>query len=233
MALWQILGWIIAALLGLPAAIYYSLRLKSRWDENKEKQHNAVVQAKESLMDIISEAKNYKFEGWRLTNLVNDFSTPKKLRAKLSELARLAEESGRWRYEAGQIINKEAELASREFEDLDKLFVRIFHSNLASVFRGVERTPSEGIYIAIYNGNLSFELARDSVLKDRWESKVKFKDEASGEEKELRFRDVVEGKEFHNFIERLQKLQDRESIKMLREVQARFVYRAEGVMREV
>lgn len=221
---------IVAALVTAFVEIY--IRFLPQWRGRRQEEQDAKVEVNRALMDLISEVKNYKFESLRLKNRVNDPSTPKRLRAQLSELARLAEECGRWRYEAWQIINKEAELASREFEELDKSFVRIFHSDLASVFRGVERTPSEGIYIAIYNRNLSFELARDSVLKDRWESKVKFKDGASGEEKELRFRDVVEGKEFHNFIERLQQLQDRESIKMLRDLVARFLKTAEDLLKE-
>jgi len=96
----------------------------------------------------------------------------------------------------------------------------------------MEGSSSEGIYKAIYEGNLTFELARDSIMKDRWDEKVKITDTTSGGT-ELKLKDVVEGKDFHKLVEELKGLQDRESIKMLRDAQRRFLERAEAILKEV
>ncbi|GAG22882.1 unnamed protein product, partial [marine sediment metagenome] len=167
------------------------------------------------------------FEG-----LIANVYTLEKTRRKLRELQSLAQEYENWRYEAWRIISTKAEVASKSFEDLDASFRRFFRGGIDEVFGGMEGSSSEGIYKAIYEGKLTFELARDSIMKDRWDEKVKITDTTSGGT-ELKLKDVVECKDFHKLVEELKGLQDREFIKMLRDAQRRFLERAEAILKEV
>lgn len=201
--------------------------------KRKKETEEAKVAARTALEDGIKAAKSYKFDRWMFKNLIENRAAPKKLRKQLIELSSLAAECAKWRYEAWQTINTEAKLAARDFKGLSESFLQVFGSVLEYVFEGTERTFSEHIYITIYRGGLTFGQVKDSVLEDMWDSTVALKDKKSGEEKLVKFRDVLEDKEFHEFVSRLQKLQDRESIKMLRDFQARFLNKAESVMKEL
>lgn len=221
---WQLVI-VIAAAIGAISEIY--IRVLPEWRRRRREKQHAKATVKTVVADAINKAKDFKFDHWKLENCVNP-STPKKLRALLRELANLADECDTWRSEAWKIIDTEAELASAKFKQLDEVFRDNLPSNLASTFSG-----AESIHIAIYSGSLNFEKAEEYVLKGRWDHKVKFVDKASGQEKEWLLREVLEGEEFHKFVNMLIKLQDRESIIMLREAQARFIERAEAILKEV
>lgn len=231
---WYILGWIIAAVLALPTAIYYSLRLKSRWGENKEKRRNAIAEAREALVSAIDSAKAYKFAGvfWATLHRRRiDPFTPKKLREDLSQLFTISKECNKWENESWKAVRDRIAAERKDFESLYD-FLEVLLGNLDKIFEGRENTLGEGIYKAIYAGNLTFDLARDLILKGRWDKSVTLPghEDAGGK---LKLKDVIEGTDFHKFIEGLKELQDRESIKMLRVLQATFIDRAKAILEEV
>ncbi|MBL7062295.1 MAG: hypothetical protein ISS54_06120 [Dehalococcoidia bacterium] len=219
------IGWFVAGLLGLPTAIYYSLHLKSRCEESKDKQQHAKAEVKRALTDIINriqEYKNLELQN-KLREWVSNAFIPKRWRKELAELANLAEAYYMWYWELYQVIRCEFQLAAANERFKDKHideWLRTF--GLWEVTEGRERSPGEAIYRAIYKRKLTFELARDAMLKDRWDS------EAEG----LKLKDFVEGDGFHKLVDRLQRLQEREVIKMLQDIQARLLKSAQVLAKE-
>lgn len=224
------IGWVIAALLGLPAAVYYSLRLTSKWGENREKRRNAEAEVRKALADAINNANDYNsVDKGQFQQLIDDARISRKLRRNLYELKSLAEQYQIWRDESWETVYNKVTVERMIFKDVDESLKQVSES-----FSGVfdrERTPD--IYKAIYQGSLTPEVVKELLLRYRRDSKVRLTDGASGEQKELRFRDVVEGEQFHSFINMLMQLQDREFINMLRDLQRRFLDKAEAIMREI
>jgi len=226
------IGWVIAGLLGLPAAIYYSLRLKSRWKESKDKQQHAKGEVEKALGDIISQIQEYENlkRQSKLREWTNNTLVPKRRRKELNELANLAEEYHKWRWESYQVIRGEFQLAaaSQRFEDkhLDE-WLRIF--GLYEVTEGREREPGETIYKAIYSANLTFELAKDAMLENRRDLLLRVPKETSGEEIEIKLRDIVESDAFYRLTKGLQELQERETIKTVREIRAELLRKAKFI----
>ena len=75
-------------------------------------------------------------------------------------------------------------------------------------------------------------MAKESVLKGHWDEKVTIRDQ-HGEMKELMFKDIIDIREFHKFIENLINLQYRTSIRTLRDAQARLLEKAQLILKEV
>lgn len=221
------IGWFTAGLLGIPAAIYYSLRLKSRWEGNRERRRSAKAEVKEVLSKAIDDANQYEYVDLPLQERLRDTSLPKTLREGLGELVRAGQEYERWRSESCQIVRSEfMVLMTGDFKHLMESLKLFFSFYSIFVRRG-------GIFRAMCAENLTFEVARQLVLEDRRDWSAKAGQEAPEEERELRLRDVVDGKEFHELIGKLKELESRESIKLLRDVQARFVEQAQAIMREI
>lgn len=221
---------IIEGLLGLPAAIYYSIRLKSRREEGKHKRRDANIKVRSVVTDAISMVKDYaSIDEGQFQKLIDNVPISKKLRRELYKLKRIAEQYKIWRGEAWEIVHDKVVIEQLFFKEVDESLKQV-SEGISGVFNK-EHTPD--IYKAIYQGNLTPELAKESLLKYRRDSTVKFKDSATGEERERPFRDVVEGEQFNSFVNSLIQLHNRESIKMLREMHARFIDRTEAILNEV
>ena len=231
---WQLFLTIVGILaLLITGFVEVYIRYLPERRKRKKESEDAKVAARSALEEGINSAKSYKFDRWMFKNLIENPATTKKVRKHLTELSSLATECAKWRYEAWQIVNTEARLAARGFEELNESFYQFFGSSLGHVFEGMEGTPSEDIYVTLYRGGLTFGQVRDLVLQDMWDRTIMVKDKRSGAEKSVKFRDVVEGKEFHQFVESLQKLEDRESIRSLRDMQARFLSTAQNLLKEL
>jgi len=138
----------------------------------------------------------------------------------------------RWRYECYQVINSEVRAQSKHLDPLNGAFREFIGSSLEGAFEGTQGSVSENIYKAVYKNELTYDVAKESVLKGHWDAKVTIRDEQSGE-KELMFKDMIDGKEFHRFIENLIKLQTRDSIRTLRDARERLLNKTKSILREV
>ena len=130
---------------------------------------------------------------------------------------KLALEYYRCRHECFQVINSEVTAQGKQFSTLDDVLSLVFGSDLGGVFGGTEGTASYGMYKAIYKGELTFDMAKESILKGNWDREV------VTQGKNVMFKDTIDGADFHKFIESLKKLQNRTSIRTLRNAQAIFL----------
>lgn len=210
---------------------FYARFLPAKRKRGEEKQ-NAKAALKKTLGDITNKVQEYENlePQSRLREWVTNAFVPKRWRPKLAELADLAEEYHEWRWESWRTTKVEIQLALKE-PNLDETLNSFGLSGMLS--EGRERTPGEAIHKAIYQGNLTFELAKEAMLKDRRDSVIKVQDKDSGGEKELRLKEVIEGEAFHNLIDKLQKLQKRELIKMFKNTQLRLLNKTQTIIEAI
>ena len=60
---------------------------------------------------------------------------------------------------------------SKQFSTLNDIISLVFHNNFEGVFSDTEGGASYDIYKAIYDGELPFDMIKESILKDRWGGK--------------------------------------------------------------
>jgi hypothetical protein len=223
---WQIVSAVAAVFIAISQYYVWVLPIQRR-KKQESKDTKAVV--KKALKDVINRIQEYEYLERRskLREWVNNAFIPKKWRKELAELANLAEEYDKWRWESYQVIRAEFQLvaASQRFEDkhLDE-WLRIF--GLWEVTEGRERGPGETIYKAIYSANLTFGLAKEAMLENRRDLLRKAQKETSGEEIEIKLRDIVESDAFYRLTKELRGLQERETIKTVREIRAELLRKA-------
>lgn len=210
---------------------FYARFLPAKRKRGEEKQ-NAKAVLKKALGDITSKVEEYEYleRESGLREWVTNAFVPKRWQSKLVELAELAEEYNEWRWESWRTTKVEIQLALKELS-LDEMLNSFGLSGMLS--EGRKQTPGEAIHKAIYQGNLTFELAKEAMLKDRWDSVTKAQDKDSGGEKELRLKEVIEGEAFHNLIDELQKLQKRELIKMFKNTQLRLLNKTQTIIEAI
>ena len=226
---WQIVTS-LAVVVG--AAFEFSARFLPAKRKRREEKQNAKATLKKALGDITNKVQAYEYleRQSRLREWVTSAFVPKRWRPKLAELADLTEEYNEWRWESWCTTKVEIQLALKNLS-LDEMLNSFGLSGMLS--EGRERTPGEVIHKVIYQGNLTFELAKEATLKDRWDSVVKVQDKDSGEGKELKLKEAVEGKAFHDLVDELQRLQKREVIKSLRDTQLRLLNKAQIIMKAI
>ena len=153
----------------------------------------------------------------------------KKLYKQLNELVKLGIKYNGWNHEAWQIVNTEISrmAESSQYKYLNESLGPLVGGGLLEAFSGYEGHPSDPIYKAVYARNLTFELARDAFSKRRWDQS------ATVGGKKITLTDVVDGAQFHRFIEELQQLQNRKSLQMLREVRKTFLENAKPLLKEI
>ena len=248
MVWWQILGWIIAALLGLPAAIYYTLRLKSRWDENKEKQHNAVVQAKESLSHLLK----YYVEEWEdvdsihIQERIKDANTPRLLRKRLQELERRIAKYHKWWADSNYIIES---LVKAEVEKREKL--KNLWDYVAKAYEGMpplEHAMKEAVRYMIYEGNLEGEKVKELLLKNRRDYSVHFpltgtqvwadqppeevsKLEGVVKEPQIKLKDILDSNDFYRLVEHLKDLEHRPAVLKTTTIRESLMFKANDTLK--
>lgn len=228
---WQIfLLTAIVVIVGVVGEVYVRLApQRERRNEERRKLQKAVKNALER--GIIVQAKAYR--SVRLSELEeagdNSYIQPN-LRAKLVHIVDLAREYDDWRLESWRIVNSEVKRLAQtsEFKKLNDSLMVLLGGDVYGIFSGHEGHFSEPVYQAVYQGNLTFELARDAVLERRWDLSKKVDDEI------IRLRDVVESGQFHKCIEELKVVQDwRQSLKMLRNVRDGLLEKAQLILKEV
>lgn len=226
--------YIVLAMAAVTTALLeFYVRFLPVWRENRKRKLEDKEEIRSFLDMAIFCVESYgSFSASDLDKLVHDAHIPKRLRKELGELVDFALERNRWRYECHQIINSEARAQTKHLDTLNRAFKDVIGSTLEGAFQGTEGSASDNIYKAIYKNSLTFEMAKESVLKDHWDAKVTIRDKL-GEERELMFKDIIDGGEFHKFIENLIKLQNRTSIRTLRDAQARFLKKAQSILQEV
>ena len=221
--------WIIGALIGVfTIGIQFYIWVWPRLQRNAAEKKEAKLKMKGGLEIAIKEAKEYRGFGLgEFGGIIADSRIPQKLRREVRELIGFATECRDWRYESWQVVNTQVKLLARsdEFKKLDKEF-KLFDKTLQEEFYGYDGTPSERIYQAIYDGNLTFELARNAILHNRWGEEKKVNDGV------MKFKDVIESGQFHKFIEELKQLQERRSLKMLRSARERLTENAQLILKE-
>ena len=204
------------------------MRLGPAVRKQREEARTAKATMGKLIQDIIDNATEFKLlRLGELEKITRNTLISKNLRRKLTEIIDVAKEYEKWRHESWQIVNTEVRRVAlgREFKKLDES-LRIFGEGLVGIFSGQEYSIGEAVYQAVYDGNLTFELARDSILKHRWEQSAPVGEET------ITLKDIVEGAPFHKFIEELQQLHNRESLKMLREVRKTLLENAKPILKE-
>lgn len=235
--------YVVIAIAGVVGALMeFYVRFLPALRANRVKRSKANEIIREEMTQLVDDAESYRLTTlYRLTtgarpkpgirDLIGDAPVSKKILAQLSELERQSALYNRWLHESRQVVR--AEIGQCR---LHPTLFRAFEAALGSLpefaLGPTEGYRDEGIHEAIFKRKLTFEKAKEVVLKGRWETHVKIK-LGSGEERELSFRDVIEGEDFHRFVEELQRLQERESIKTLRDVQLRLLEKARSVLKEV
>jgi hypothetical protein len=228
---WQIiLMAAVVAIAGVMGEVY--LRLAPLREKRNIESNKAITTIRNTLQNntLIVEFKLLSLG--EIEEIANNIYLPKKLRRDLREIIGLATEYSKWRYECYEVINAEVRAQSKQYPILDEAFMAVFHSDFESTMNGIDGSRSEEIYKAIYKGILTFEIMKESVLKGRWESKIKIRYK-SIEEQEMMFKDILESEYFHRVFKELVKLQDREPIKLLRNIQARLLQKVQLLLEEV
>lgn len=220
--------WVIGSLigfftLGIQFYIWVWPRLQKNAKEKKEAK--LKIQAQIEILEVFVEFYDWGGTG-SLEKAYKDAPISKQFTKELDELIKLALEYYRWRSECFEVINAEVRAQSKQFSTLNDVFSLVFHSSLEGMFAGTEGSASYDIYKAIYKGKLTFDMAKESILKGNWDRKV------VTQGKNVMFKDIVDGGDFHKFVESLRKLQNRTSIKTLRNSQAAFLQKAQSLLKE-
>ncbi len=221
--------YIVLSVAAVATALFeFYVRFLPTWKENREKKRQARVEIQAQLGIFEAFVEFYDWGGiGSLEKAYKDTPISKRLVKELDELIKLALEYYRWRYECFEIINAEVRAQSKQFSTLNDVIRLVSSSDLEEVFGGTEGSASYGIYKAIYKGELTFDMAKESILKGNWDREVVIQG------KNVMFRDIIDGGDFHKFIESLRKLQNRTSIKTLRNAQAALLQRVQSLLKEV
>jgi len=221
--------YIILAVAAVATVLFeFYVRFLPAWKENREKKRQARLEIKSQLEIFTVYVELYDWGGMgSLEKAYKDAPISKRLIKELDELMKLALEYYRWRYECFEVINAEVRAYGKQFSTLDDVLSLVFRSNLEGIFGGTEGSANYSIYKAIYKGELTFDMAKESILKGHWDREI------VTQGKNVMFKDIIDGGDFHKFIESLRKLQNRESIKTLRNSQAAFLRKAQSVLKEV
>ena len=221
--------YIVLAVAAVATALFeFYVRFLPAWRENGERKRQARLEIQAQLEIFITYVELYDWGGTgSLEKAYKDAPISKRLGKELDELMKLALEYFRWRYECFQVINSEISAQGKQFSTLNDVFGLVFRSNLEGMFAGTEGSASYGIYKAIYKGELTFDMAKESILKGNWDREI------VTQGKNVMFKDIIDGEDFHKFIEGLRKLQDRTSIKTLRNSRAAFLQRVQSLLKEV
>jgi len=220
--------YIILAVAAVATALFeFYVRFLPAWKENREKKRQARVEIQAQLEILEVSVELYDWGGiGSLEKAYKDASISKQLAKELDELIKLAVGYWRWRYECFEVINAEVRAQSKQFSALNDVFVLVFRRDLEVMFAGIEGSASYGIYKAIYKGELTFDMAKELILKGNWDREIVIQG------KNVMFRDTIDGGDFHKFIESLRKLQNRTSVKTLRNAQAAFLQKAQSLLKE-
>ncbi len=221
--------YIVLAVAAVATALFeFYVRFLPAWKENREKKRQArlEIQAQLEILEVSVEFYDWGGIG-SLEKAYKDAPISKQLARELDELIKLALEYYRWRYECFEVINAEVRAQSKQFSALNDVFGLVFRSNLEGMFAGTEGSASYGIYKAIYKGELTFDMAKESILKGNWDREI------VTQGKNVMLKDIMDGADFHEFIESLRKLQNRTSIRTLRNAQASFLQKAQSILKEV
>jgi len=221
--------YIVLAVAAVVTALFeFYVRFLPAWRENREKKKQARLEIQGQLEILIAYVEFYDWGGiGPLEKAYKDAPIAKRLGKELDELINLALEYYRWRYECFQVIQSEVKAQGNQFSTLNDVFSLVFGSNLEGVFGGTEGSASYGIYKAIYKSELTFDMAKESILKGNWDREI------VTQGKNVMLKDIMDGADFHKFIESLRKLQNRTSIKTLRNAQASFLQKAQSLLKEV
>ena len=220
--------YVVIAVAALATAIFgFYVRFLPAWKENRKKKQKAKLEIQARVEIAIAYVESYDWAGiGSLEKAFTEAPISKRLHEELDDLIKYALEYFRWRHECFQVVNAEVRAQSKQFSTLNDVFSLVFGSNLEGIFGGTEGSASYGIYNAIYKGELTFDMAKESILKGNWDREV------VTQGKNVMFKGIIDGGDFHKFIESLRKLQNRESIKTLRDAQARFLEKARLILKE-
>ncbi len=221
--------YIVLAIAAVATSLFeFYVRFLPAWKENREKKRQARVEIQAQLEIFMAFVEFYDWGGiGSFEKAYKDAPISKRLVKELDELIELASEYWRWRDECFEVINAEVRAQGKQFSALNDVFSLVFHSNLEGMFGGTEGSASYDIYKAIYKGKLTFDMAKESILKGNWDREI------VTQGKNVMFKDIIDGGDFHKFIESLRKLQNRTSIKILRNAQAAFLQKAQSLLKEV
>ena len=225
---WQIILLAsIVAIAGVAGEVY--LRLSPQRERRKKEKQEILQKIKEELeRGIAANIKLYRYARiGQLENARNEVFLSARLRKLIANMLDIVREYEGWRHESWNIVNfgvKNLSL-SAEFKDLSES-LNLFGYGLGA-FEGRENDIAEKIYQATYNGNLSFELARDSILEGRWDSWTKVGNGI------ITLKDIIESAKFHKFIEELKNLEGRLPLKKLRESQSGLLEAAQSLLKEI
>lgn len=162
-----------------------------------------------------------------LGKVFKDAHVSKKLLRELTQVKEFAEKYNRWNNECQDVIRNEAARASKFYPVLEKAFRDVY-----GPIENIVEYQGNKIGKAIFRNELTFEIAKATVLAGNWDKQVIIK-EQSGEERRRLFRDIIDGDDFHRFIERLQQSHGRESIKALSDAREKFLGKAQLIVKEV
>jgi len=221
--------YIVLAVAAVATALFeFYVRFLPAWKENREKKRQARLEIQAQLVIFQAFVEFYNWGSMSsLEESYKDAPISKRLVKELDELIKLALEYYRWRHECFQVINSEVTAQGKQFSTLNDVFSLVFGSDLEGMFGGTEGSASYNIYKAIYKGELTFDMAKESILKGNWDREI------VTQGKNVMFKDIIDGGDFHKFIESLRKLQDRIPIKTLRNSRAAFLQKAQSLLKEV
>ncbi len=158
------------------------------WKENREKKRQARLEIQGQLEIIEAYVQTYDWESTSsLEKAYKDAPISKRLVKELDELTKLASEYFGWRYECFKVINAEVRAQSKQFSTLNDAIRLVYHSNLEGMFSGTEGSASYGIYKAIYKGELTFDMAKESILEGNWDREIVIQG------KNIMFSDIING----------------------------------------
>jgi len=221
--------YIVLAVAAVATALFeFYVRFLPTWKENREKKRQARVEIQTQVYIFVAYVEFYDWGGiGSIEKSYKDAPISKQLRKELDELITLALEYWKWRDESFKVINAEVRAHSKHYNILDEAFRNVLGSTLEGVFQGTQGSASYDIYKAICKGELTFDMAKKSILKSNWDREIVIQG------KNVMFKDIIDGGDFHKFVEDLMELQRRMSIRTLRDAQASFLQRAQSLLKEV
>ncbi|MBI2851552.1 MAG: hypothetical protein HYX84_00395 [Chloroflexi bacterium] len=231
--------YLLAGITGLAIALMeFYVRFLPAWRTSRAKKQETIELVGQAMEQTIDSAKKYEYIYFRgqldsgdytyeLRALIGELPISKKLSKKLGELEeKLAAEYNEWLFECLNVVRAEIGMHMGKYPILEQILKDCFGTSPENVLDNC------GVCQAVLEGYLTFEKAREAVLRDRWETQVKVK-VPSGEEKTVLFKDFLEGSDFHSLVKKLTELQERKSIKELRAARSKFLEKAQLILREV
>lgn len=227
---WVYILLAISAVAG--ALMEFYIRFLPSWKKHRDEKFKNTNIIRQELAGAISDVEDYNNvtflpKGFHLESdnpvpsledVARDAGLPSKTVSQLVLLeGKTTENYHQWLRHCCDLVKMAIKAESKELPTLDDTFMKVFGGPIENIMGTYGVLLDGDIFKATFDGQLTHEIAKASVLKNRWDNQV--------------LKDSVEGKDFHKLVEELCRLQESESIESFRIARKDFLDKAQSILK--